>query len=121
MEDNILPPYFTLLTHLFPEHVKRNARIMKLLSSSHDEMVDAQEAVMLLKVYRSFLQILLTENADPFLTERVKDAFVAAVTEAGATLGTANAAGFKEKRNSISGVGSPAAQESCDDSHAIRS
>ncbi len=99
MEDHVLPPYFDLLNRLLPDHLQRNKRILKLLSASHDEMVDAEEAVVLLQIYRRFMQVLLVNNPDPLLTERIKDAFVTAVTDVGATLGSATAKAFEDKRN----------------------
>lgn len=86
MEDHILPPYFQILARLLPDHLARNERIQRLLTEVHDAMIDKDEARLLLNVYRRFMTLLLTENHDPTLTERVRDAFVEAVTDSGATL-----------------------------------
>lgn len=94
MEDHILPPYYRLLAHLLPDHLARNQRITKLLTAAHDEMIDAHEAKMLLNIYRRFMEVILSGNHDPLLTERVRDAFVQAVTDVGATLGIQSARGL---------------------------
>jgi len=99
MEDNILPPFFQVLHQLLPDHLKRNQRILALLGSAHDDMVDARKARRLLQVYRRFMEVLLTDNPDPMLTERVKDAFVKAVVDTGATMSSKNTRRFEaEKR-----------------------
>ncbi len=99
MEDHILPPYYELLSRLLPDHLQRNERILKLLGASHDEMLDAEETVVLLGIYRRFMEVMLQNNSDPLLTERVKDAFITAVTDLGASLGAANTKGFEDKCN----------------------
>ena len=106
MEDHVLPPFFQVLAHLLPDHLKRNRRILKLLSAAHDDMLDAREAKLLLKVYRQFIVILLTDNPDPLLTERVKDAFVAAVVDMDATLSAGNAKGFEAENRTPTEAGS---------------
>lgn len=94
MEDHILPPFYQLLSQLLPGHLSRNQRIMELLGAAHDDMINAHEAKMLLRVYRRFMVQLLSNNQDPLLTERVRDAFVLAVTDVGASLGSRSAREF---------------------------
>lgn len=96
MEDHILPPYFQTLARLLPDHLARNQRILLLLSEAHDGMIDEDEVKLLLRVYRRFMTLLLTENHDPTLTERVRDAFVKAVMDSGATLTAQSDKGFAD-------------------------
>ena len=99
IDDPLLPNYFATLTRLLPDHIKRNQRIMLLLATSHDDMLEGEDAVVMLKVYRRFMQAMLADNPDPMLTERIRDAFVIAVREEGASLGSASTDGFQEKQN----------------------
>ena len=62
-------------------HAARNARLLGILGKNHDKMLEEGESGLLLQVYRRLLVLLLTNNPDPTLTERLKDAFVLATVD----------------------------------------